>query len=122
MPSNRNFGFTFSIFFLIISLFLFNKLYFKYLIILALLFFILGYVNSRILTPLNILWYKFGIFLSKLMSPIALSLFFFFIFAPYGLVSNFIKKMPKNIISLNKNTYWVEVTSKKDTGDFKRQF
>ena len=60
--SNKSFGIVFGIFFSILLAYSFykNQSLNIYYLIFALLFFILGFLNSRILTPLNKAWIKFG--------------------------------------------------------------
>lgn len=70
--SNRSFGVIFSIVFLIIALYpLLNGNSIRiWSIILSLIFFILGLLNSNILSPLNKIWFKFGIILGGIVSLI----------------------------------------------------
>ena len=42
-------------------------------LIISFLFLILGLLNSKILTPFNKLWFKFGIILGKIFSPLIIS-------------------------------------------------
>ena len=43
----------------------------------ALLFLILGLLNSKILTPVNKLWLKFGELLGKIIAPIVMGIVYF---------------------------------------------
>ena len=76
--SNKSFGIVFFIFFLIIALWpLMNDGEIRiWSIILALLFLILGLINSKILTPLHRLWIKLGYFLGYFVSPIIMGMIF----------------------------------------------
>ena len=78
--SNKSFGIVFSIVFLIVALFpLLNDNSVRiWSIILSLIFFTLGLLNSNILAPLNRIWFKFGIILGGIVSPIIMGLVFFF--------------------------------------------
>ena len=80
ISSNRSFGIVFFIFFLIISMYpLLNNSDIRLgYFFLAILFLILGILNSKLLSPLNQLWFKFGILLGKVMSPLVMALIFFF--------------------------------------------
>ena len=82
--SNKSFGLVFSAFFFIISLFpLFEDGNIKiWAIILAIIFLILGLLNSSILSPLNKIWFKFGIVLGSFVSPIVMGIVFFAIVTP----------------------------------------
>ena len=109
LPSNRNFGIVFFIVFLIIALWPIlkqNEIRIWSLII-SFIFFVLGLINSRLLTPLNKLWFKFGIFLGNIISPIVMGIVFFLVVTPTGLIMRFFRK---DILKLKKNsndTYWI---------------
>ena len=109
LPSNRNFGIVFFIVFLIIALWPLlkqNEIRIWSLII-SFIFFVLGLINSRLLTPLNKLWFKFGILLGNIISPIVMGIVFFLVVTPTGLVMRIFRK---DILKLKKNsndTYWI---------------
>ena len=108
--TNKNFGIVFFLLFLIISIFpLFKEENIRiWSLIIAIIFLILGLLNSKILTPLNVIWFKFGIILSNFMSPIVMGLVFFAIVTPTSLI---MRALGKNLLSLkkpNKETYWIE--------------
>ncbi len=109
LPSNRNFGIVFFIVFLIIALWPLlkqNEIRIWSLII-SFIFFLLGLINSKLLTPLNKLWFKFGILLGNIISPIVMGIVFFLVVTPTGLVMRIFRK---DILKLKKNsndTYWI---------------
>ena len=108
--SNKSFGIVFFLFFLIVSLFpLFkNENIRVWSLIIAIIFLILGLLNSKLLTPLNKIWFKFGILLGNFVSPIVMSIVFFAIVTPTSLI---MKALGKNLLNLkkdNKKTYWIE--------------
>ncbi len=78
--SNRNFGIVFFIFFLIVSTYPLIKggEIRIWPLIIALIFLILGIINSQLLTPLNKIWFKFGVFLGNFVSPIIMGIVFFY--------------------------------------------
>ena len=122
LPSNRNFGIVFFIVFLIIALWPLlkqNEIRIWSLII-SFIFFVLGLINSKLLTPLNKLWFKFGILLGNIISPIVMGIVFFLVVTPTGLIMRFFRK---DILKLKKNTsdsYWI---NKDDTNSsMKNQF
>ena len=80
ISSNRSFGIVFFVVFLLIAIYLFYKdgnLRF-WLLAIATLFFVLGLLNSKILTPLNKIWFRFGLIIGKIVSPIVMGIIFFF--------------------------------------------
>jgi len=122
LPSNRNFGVVFFIVFLIIALWPLlkqNEIRIWSLII-SFIFFVLGLINSKLLTPLNKLWFKFGILLGNIIAPIIMGIVFFLVVTPTGLIMRFFRK---DILKLKKNTsdsYWI---NKDDTNSsMKNQF
>ena len=109
LPSNRNFGIVFFVVFLIIALWPVlkqNEIRIWSLII-SFIFFVLGLINSKLLTPLNKLWFKFGILLGNIIAPIVMSIIFFLVVTPTGLVMRIFRK---DILKLKKNSrdsYWI---------------
>ena len=109
LPSNRNFGIVFFIVFLIIALWPLLKQNETRIwsLIISFIFFVLGLINSRLLTPLNKLWFKFGILLGNIIAPIVMGIVFFLVVTPTGLIMRFFRK---DILKLKKNssdTYWI---------------
>ena len=108
--SNKSFGVVFFIFFSIVSIFpLFKDGNIRiWSLIVAIIFLILGLLNSEVLTPLNKIWFKFGILLGSFVSPIVMGIVFFAIVTPTSLI---MKVLGKNLLNLkkdNKKTYWIE--------------
>ena len=110
ISSNRNFGVVFFIFFMIISLFpLFKDGNVRvWAVVVAIIFLILGLLNSSVLSPLNKIWFKFGILLGNFISPIIMGLVFFIVVTPTSLI---MKAFSKDLLKLKKNkkkSYWIE--------------
>ena len=122
ISSNRSFAIVFFIVFLLIALYpLINKGEFRlWSLIISFIFFILGILNSKILTPLNKLWFKFGIFLGKIVSPIIMGIIFFFVVTPIGVLMRIFGKDVLNLKYNNKKSYWIEKTGPKSK--MKNQF
>ncbi len=80
IPSNKNFGLVFFVFFLIILFYplLNNENIRLWSLVISLIFLILGLLNSKILTPFNKLWINFGFLIGKFISPVIMSIIFFF--------------------------------------------
>ena len=113
--SNRSFGLVFSIVFLIIAIYpLINSEGLRvWSLIIAIIFLVLGLINSKILTPLNKLWFKFGILLGKIVSPVIMAVIFFLVVTPIGL---FMRMIGRDLLNLkfNKNkSYWIEKSGPK---------
>ena len=122
LPSNRNFGIVFFIVFLIIALWPIlkqNEIRIWSLII-SFIFFVLGLINSKLLTPLNKLWFKFGILLGNIISPIVMGIVFFLVVTPTGLIMKLFRKDPMNLKKNKSDTYWIK--KEKNLSRMKNQF
>ena len=108
--SNRSFGLVFFFVFLIISLWpLLNEGSLRiWSIVIAIIFLILGLINSKLLTPLNILWSKFGMFLGLIISPIVMGIIFFLVITPTGFIMKMMNRdLLNNKYDNKKKSYWI---------------
>ena len=123
ISSNRNFGLVFFIVFLIVALWpLKNEEDIRlWSLALSIIFFILGILNSKLLTPLNKLWFKFGIFLGSIVSPIIMGVVYFIVVTPTGV---FMRLLGKDLLKTSKekhtSTYWMK--RNKQQSSMKKQF
>ena len=123
ISSNRNFGLVFFVVFLIVALWPLkhDEDIRLWSLVLSIIFFILGILNSRLLTPLNKLWFKFGIFLGFIVSPIIMGIVYFLVVTPIG---TFMRLLGKDLLRMNKikseSTYWIK--RDKQHGTMKKQF
>ncbi len=108
--SNRSFGIVFSILFLLISLYpLINDDKIRHwALLISFIFLVLGFLNSKLLSPLNKIWFKFGLFLGKLISPLVMGAIFFLVVTPIGLIMRFLGKDILNLRYNKDKSYWVE--------------
>ena len=110
ISSNKSFGFVFFVIFIVIALWpLLNEGNIRiWSLILSLVFLILGFLNSKILTPLNKLWIRFGILLGTIVSPVVMGIIYFGVVTPIGIIMRLFRKDILNLkIDRNKNTYWI---------------
>ena len=123
ISSNRSFGIVFFFVFLIISLWpLLNGNPLRvWSIFVAIIFLILGLINSNFLTPLNKLWFKFGKLLGFIVAPIVMGVIFFLVITPTGF---FMKMLGKDLLNKKYNnkikSYWINREKSKST--MKQQF
>tara|TARA_B100000029_G_scaffold347872_1_gene340220 strand:+ start:223 stop:618 length:396 start_codon:yes stop_codon:yes gene_type:complete len=121
--SNRSFGVVFFFVFLIISLWpLLNGNPLRvWSIIVAIIFLILGLINSNFLTPLNKLWFKLGKLLGFIVAPIVMGVIFFLVITPTGFI---MKMLGKDLLNKKYNnkikSYWINREKSKST--MKQQF
>ena len=110
IPSNKNFGIVFAILFLVISFWplLKGEDLRNWSLVIALIFLVLGLINSKILTPLNQLWFKFGLLLGRIVSPLIMGVIFFFVVTPIGFI---MRILGKDLLKLKFNkdkSYWIK--------------
>lgn len=125
LPSNKKFGFFFSVIFLLISSY---YLYLNEIIIalilgfISVLFFFVSLLKAGLLLPLNIVWMKFGILLGKLISPIVLGTIFFFMFTPVAVIMRLVGRDELRLRLNFQDSYWIKRKSSINKSSFKRQF
>lgn len=98
IPTDKNFGLTFSIFFFILFIFFLNlgKTIFILLTI-SIAILILTFFSPNVLRIPNYIWYKFGKLIANVSNPLIMIIIYYFLFTPYGILIKFFKK---------KNTGW----------------
>ena len=123
ISSNRSFGIVFFVFFTIVGIYpvIDNGDINIYFIISAIVFLILGILNSKILYPLNYVWFKFGILLGAVIAPIVMGIIFFAVVTPTGLIMRLLgKDLLKKKFLKNSETYWIK--RQKIKSSMKQQF
>ena len=122
VSSNKSFGIVFSIFFLLVSVYLLlnNDPIYYWSIFVYFIFLVLGLMNSKILSPLNLLWFKFGILLGKIVSPVVMGLIFFLVVTPISIILKIFGKDVLNLKFNNNKTYWIVKDGPKS--NMKKQF
>ena len=121
--NNRGFGILFFIVFGLIGLWplLDKKSPSLIFLTLAIIFLILGLINSSLLTPLNKYWIRFGELLGKIIAPIVMAVVYFMILTPLSLLIRIFGKDLLNIKFSNKqSSYWIK--RNKNLGSMKKQF
>ena len=123
LPSNKNFGIVFFVVFLLIGLWPFlekGEIRF-WSIFVAIIFLLLGLINSKLLNPLNKIWFNFGILLGKILTPFIMGMIFFLVVTPTALI---MRALGKDILKLRYNkinkSYWIEKSEPKSK--MKNQF
>ena len=121
--NNKGFGLLFSVVFLIIGFWpMINAENPSFIFLLfALIFLILGLINSRLLTPLKKAWVKFGEFLGRIIAPIVMAVVYFVILTPLSiLVRAFGKDLLKIKFLDKRKSYWIKRNN--DLGSMDKQF
>ena len=122
VSSNKSFGIVFSIFFLLISVYLLlnNDPIYYWSLFVSFIFLVLGLMNSKILSPLNLLWFKFGILLGRIISPVVMGIIFFLVVTPISIILKIFGKDVLNLKFNNNKTYWIVKDGPKS--NMKKQF
>ena len=120
--SNRSFGIVFFTVFLLISIYpIFKDENIRiWSLVISIIFLVLGFFNSKYLTPLNRVWFKFGLMLGKIISPIVMGFVFFTVVTPISFIMKILGKDLLNLKYNNNKTYWIEKNDPKSK--MKNQF
>jgi hypothetical protein len=88
LPSNRSFGWTFTVFFVLVGCYGLWRggAALPWVLVLAGLMAVVTLTRDSWLTPLNRAWMKFGELMGRVVSPIVLGAIFFGVFTPFGVV------------------------------------
>lgn len=126
IPSNKNFGYSFSlIFFLFASYFYlinFLDLASSFLLI-STIFFAVTSLKPSLLKRLNKIWYSIGNLLGTIFSPIILGIIFFGLFTPIALTMKLFKRDELKINpKFYKSTWKIKQTFKSTSSSFNNQF
>ena len=115
ITSNKSFGIVFFIVFLLIAIYpLINGDIVRYWsLIISLIFLILSFLNSNLLTPLNKIWIKIGNQLGKIISKFLIGFLFFCVVTPIGLIMRIFEKDLLNLKFNNDKSYWIDKTEPK---------
>ncbi len=77
-------------------------------LLLSFLLLIITIFFAELLFPFNKLWFKFGLLLNKIVSPIIMGFLYFATFVPMGLLMRIFKKDPLKLNKKSGiNSYWV---------------
>lgn len=125
LPSNKKFGYFFTLIFLIITGYFFlNKslnLTYVFATISITLFFITIIKADLLLYP-NKLWIKFGLLLGMIISPIVLGILFFVLFTPTAILMKLYGRDELRIKFKKNTSYWILRETQINSDSFSNQF
>lgn len=125
LPSNRKFGFFFTLLFAISAFYLYCFVDMSWAFVLASISFILliiTLVKSQALLPLNKMWMRLGLFLGKITSPIILGLIFFGLFTPIAIMMRLGGRDELRLKFTSKTSHWILRNNPIKHESFKNQF
>jgi hypothetical protein len=125
LPSNRKFGFFFTVVFLGLSAYFYievNYTWFYLSASLATTFFIVTLIKADVLQNLNKLWMRFGLLLGMIVSPIVLGAIFFLLFTPVAIAMRLFKRDELRLRFKKKSSHWIKRETELQSQYFKQQF
>ena len=125
LPSNKKFGYFFTLIFTIITGYFFvNKslnLAYIFATISTTLFFITIVKADLLLYP-NKLWIRFGLLLGMIISPIVLGVLFFILFTPTAILMKLFGRDELRLKFKKNMSYWIMRENQIDSDSFSNQF
>ena len=125
LPSNRKFGFFFTIAFAVAAAYFFyaaNITWAYVFIAAAAIFMFITLIKSDALLPLNKLWMRFGLLLGMLVSPIVLGVIFFGLFTPISMLMRLSGRDELRLKFSRKASHWITRNEPIKSESFKNQF
>jgi hypothetical protein len=123
IKSNRSFGITFSIVFLIVALYPLtdSQGYILWAFIVSAVFLLLSFIMPRALALPDKLWNQFGMLLGSIIAPIVMILVYLVTVVPIGIIMRLLgKDLLRQKLDKNAKSYWIERSD--PVGSMKDQF
>ncbi len=124
-PTDRNFGFVFTIAFLFFGLWPMHhgRSMRVWCLVVSAGFLLVTLVRPSLLHGANLIWAKIGLLLGKVVNPIVTGLLFYLVFTPAAAV---LRWMGKDLLRLKSdsgaNTYWIQRSNADDLSNMGNQF
>ena len=125
LPSNRNFGFFFTLLFLVAASYFYfaENINWTYaFLVAAMTFLLITLIKSDVLLPLNKLWMRLGFLLGMIISPIVLGVIFFGLFMPIATLMRLRGRDELMLKFSQKVSHWVTRREPIKSESFKNQF
>lgn len=126
LPSNKTFGYFFSIVMFITAWYLYDDSlnYWNIsFLFLSLLLLLITAVNAKLLLPINKLWMQLGLFLGKIVSPIVMAFIFFGLFTPISIILKTLGRDELRLKLIDSDSHWRIRNNDMDSdSSFKNQF
>ncbi|MFK7889510.1 MAG: SxtJ family membrane protein [Granulosicoccus sp.] len=125
LPSNRKFGFFFTVLFALVAIYFYyiGSLTWVYIFAAAAsIFLIVTLVKADALLPLNKLWMRFGLLLGMIISPIVLGILFFALFTPIAIPMRLSGRDELRLKFKSKASHWISRSEPIKADSFKNQF
>ena len=125
LPSNKKFGFFFTLVFAIATGYFYTKSSLTWANVFAVttvIFFLVTLLKSHFLLPLNKLWMWFGLSMGMIVNPIVLGIIFFGLFTPIAFIFRLTGRDELRLKFKKKATHWILRNEPIRAEPFKNQF
>ena len=125
LPSNKKFGFFFTLVFAIATGYFYLVASFTCVYVFAatvVVLFTVTVVKADFLLPLNKLWMRFGLLLGMIVSPIVLGIIFFGLFTPIALLMRLSGRDELRLKFKSITSHWISRSEPIQANSFKNQF
>ena len=125
LPSNKKFGFFFTLIFGLAALYFYVNASVSWAYSMAffsVVFLFVTLVKADVLLPLNKLWMRFGLLLGIIVSPIVLGVIFFGMFTPIAVLMRMSGRDELRLKFNNKESHWISRSALIQSDSFKHQF
>jgi len=125
LPSNKKFGYFFSLLFIFFAWLFFDG-GFNFIVIfflsLSISLTVISFYKSDLLAPLNVLWMRLGYTLGKIINPLVMGVIFYCLFTPFAIIFKLIRRDELMLIYKKKSSYWIMKDNINQKNDFRNQF
>lgn len=125
LPSNKKFGFFFTLIFAAASAYFYNSENMTWSLVfvaISFIFLLITMISDSLLLPLNKLWMRFGFLLGMIISPLVLGLIFFGLFTPIATLMRLSGRDQLRLKFYNKSSHWILRSDPIKSESFKNQF
>tara|TARA_A100000164_G_scaffold349554_1_gene352596 strand:- start:361 stop:759 length:399 start_codon:yes stop_codon:yes gene_type:complete len=125
LPSNKKFGFFFTLVFAIVTVYFFFKdssIWAYTFFVISVILLIITIIKAEALLQLNKLWLRFGLLLGMIISPIVLGIIFFGLFTPIALLMRISGRDELRLKFKDKTSHWISRNDFIQSDSFKQQF
>tara|TARA_B100000963_G_scaffold360726_1_gene392754 strand:- start:3527 stop:3925 length:399 start_codon:yes stop_codon:yes gene_type:complete len=125
LPSNKKFGFFFTLVFTFASVYFFFKdssIWAYTFTLTSVILLLITIIKAEALLPLNKIWLRFGLLLGMIVSPIVLGIIFFGLFTPIAFLMRIIGRDELRLKFKDKTSHWISRNDLIQSDSFKQQF
>ena len=125
LPSNKKFGFFFTLVFALVAVYFFFKdssIWAYTFILISVILLTISIIKAEALLRLNKLWLRFGLLLGMIIGPIVLGIIFFGLFTPIAFLMRISGRDELRLKFKDKTSHWISRNDFIQSDSFKQQF